>query len=138
PWARFGALWSTWWLGDATGDVLVGSVLLTLSSWKGVWNDLGRVAELAAVLAVTAAVSVLVFTMRSPLVPGHAPLEYTVFPVLMWAGLRFAHPGTALVCATVSAIAVWGTLHGSGPFSAVAGSSPNERIILLQIYGAVI
>src|SRR5207248_3628031 len=28
PWTRFAALWATWWLGDATGDLLVGSVLL--------------------------------------------------------------------------------------------------------------
>src|SRR5437667_3408322 len=30
PWTRFGSLWWTWWLGDATGDLLIGAFLLTL------------------------------------------------------------------------------------------------------------
>ena len=138
PWARFGELWWTWWLGDATGDLLVAPLLLTCATWKREITHAGRAAELAVLLTVAIAVSVTVFTMRSPFLPGHAPIEYTVFPVIMWASLRFAHPGAALVSATVSTIAVWGTLHGSGPFGAVAGLSPQERIILLQIYTAII
>src|SRR5437867_4737699 len=138
PWARFGELWWTWWLGDATGDLLVAPLLLTCATWKREITHAGRAAELAVLLTVAIAVSVTVFTMRSPFLPGHAPIEYTVFPVIMWASLRFAHPGAALVSATVSTIAVWGTLHGSGPFGAVTGLSPQERIILLQIYTTII
>ena len=29
PWSSFGALWSTWWLGDAMGNLVVAPVLLT-------------------------------------------------------------------------------------------------------------
>ena len=77
----------------------------------------------------------LVFATRVPLLTGH-PLEYTVFPLVIWAGLRFAHPGAALVSATISAIAIGGTLHGTGPFAAGATLS-QEGLILLQIYTGV-
>jgi PAS domain S-box-containing protein len=138
PWARFGPLWWTWWLGDASGDLLVAPVLLTMTMWTGAIKTLARKIESAALLAAAIGVSLAAFTVASPLLSVRRPLEYTVFPVVMWAALRFAHPGAALASITVSSVAVWGTLHGTGPFSAVSGSSPNERIILLQIYNAVL
>jgi PAS domain S-box-containing protein len=137
PWSQFAPLWWTWWLGDATGDLLVAPLLLTWTMWTGVRNKAAPKAELAALLAVAIGVSLSAFTLRPAFPPGHRPLEYTVFPVVMWAALRFAHPGAALASMTVSSIAVWGTLHGTGPFGAGTGS-PNERIILLQIYNAVL
>jgi PAS domain S-box-containing protein len=138
PWAGFGPLWWTWWLGDATGDLLVAPALLTMTMWTDVKKTLAWKIELATMLAVAIGVSLASFTLASPLLSGHRPLEYTVFPVVMWAALRFAHPGAAVACITVSSVAAWGTLHGTGPFSAVSESSPNERIILLQIYNAVL
>ncbi len=137
PWSQVAPLWWTWWLGDATGDLLVAPLLLTWTTWTGAGHSAAPKAELAALLAVAIGISVSAFTLR-PALPGHRPLEYTVFPVVMWAALRFAHPGAALASLTVSSIAVWGTLHGTGPFGADTGSSPNERIILLQIYNAVL
>jgi PAS domain S-box-containing protein len=94
--------------------------------------------ELASLVAAAIGLSVAVFTVRSPRLPGNPPLEYTVFPIVMWAALRFAHPGAALVSAIISAVAVWGTLRDAGPFGALGGSLPDEGIILLQIYTAVI
>jgi PAS domain S-box-containing protein len=138
PWSRFEVLWWTWWLGDATGNLLVAGLLLSLPVWKRVTNEPAHKAELASLAAVAIGLSLAVFTLRSPRLPGHPPLEYTVFPIVMWAALRFAHPGAALVSATISAVAVWGTLRDAGPFGALAGSLPDEGIILLQIYTAVI
>jgi PAS domain S-box-containing protein len=138
PWARFGPLWWTWWLGDATGDLLVAPVLLTATMWRGATTTLARKIELVTLLAVAIGVSLAAFTLISPIRAVHRPLEYMVFPLVMWAALRFAHPGAALASITVSSVAAWGTLHGTGPFSAVSESSPNERIILLQIYNAVV
>jgi PAS domain S-box-containing protein len=138
PWPQFAQLWWIWWLGDATGDLLVAPLLLTWTVWSGVRDNGALKAELAALLAVAIGVSLAAFTLPSTLPSGHRPLEYTVFPIVMWAALRFAHPGAALTSATVSSIAVWGTLHGTGPFGSTSGSSPNERIILLQIYNAVL
>jgi PAS domain S-box-containing protein len=138
PWERFGALYSTWWLGDATGILVVAPVLLTLPLWKrGGLDGVGASRDFAVIEATALVVSVLVFARASPTLVGGRLLGYGVFPMVMWAGLRFAHPGAALVNLTISWVAVWGTLHGTGPFSA-GSSTANESITLLQIYTAVI
>jgi signal transduction histidine kinase/integral membrane sensor domain MASE1/CheY-like chemotaxis protein len=134
PWERFTALWWTWWLGDATGAVLVAPLLLTVPLWT---RTKDTIIGVAALEALTITVSVLVFLLWPRASAEHHRLEYVVFPLVMWAGFRFAHPGAALVNATVSCIAVWGTIQGSGPFSE-PGVSPHDRITLLQIYTAVI
>ena len=137
PWSRFGLLWSIWWLGDATGALLVAPVLLTVP-WLWRWRHAARrAAEAVALGAATIVVSLLVFVLPPTSLAGRHPLEFAVFPLVIWAGLRFAHPGAALVSAAISCIAVWGTLQGAGPFTAAA-TSPEENIILLQIFTAVI
>jgi integral membrane sensor domain MASE1 len=93
PWARFGLLWSIWWLGDATGALLIAPVLLT-GSW--LWRRdgiAGRPGEAAALEIAAVAIPMIVFVV--PLVPqaGRHPLEFAVFPLVIWAGLRFAHFG---------------------------------------------
>lgn len=59
------------------------------------------------------------------------PLVYLLFPVLVWAALRFHQPGAVLAILYTALIAVWGTMEGRGPM----GPKPVETaIILLQLY----
>jgi PAS domain S-box-containing protein len=133
-WSRFGMLWRMWWLGDAMGVLLVATLLLTVRSWVG-RRRVREAAELVALEGVAILATVLVFATRVTALTGH-PLEYIVFPLVIWAGLRFGHPGAALVSATVSSIAIWGTLQGTGPFAGEA-MAPQDSLILLQIYTGV-
>jgi PAS domain S-box-containing protein len=138
PWSRFGLLWWVWWLGDATGAVLVAPALLTIPLWRRARFSTARVAEAVALAVATIVLSLFVFAVPIlPVVANH-PLEYIAFPLVIWAGLRFAHPGAALVSAGISGIAVWGALHGTGPFSNSDVASLHESVILLQIYMAVL
>src|SRR5438046_8159492 len=45
-WANYGAIWLTWWLGDATGDLLIAPLIILWSvAWKRRWNrsqEIGR------------------------------------------------------------------------------------------------
>jgi len=136
-WSRFGALWSIWWLGDATGAMLVAPLLLTIPVWSRLTMEGRKIGELAAIEVTAIVLSVLVFAVWSNGVVGHHRLEYLVFPLVMWAGWRFAHPGAAVVSASVSLIAVLGTLQRMGPFSDPM-TSPHESITLLQIFTGVI
>lgn len=138
PWSQFGLLWWIWWLGDATGDLLVAPVLLTVPLlWRGK-EYAARLGEAVVLEASTIALSVFVFIGRvTPLTERH-PLEFTLFPLIIWAGMRFAHPGAAIVSASVSFIAVWGTLHGTGPFNVASVPSPQDSVVLLQIFTAVV
>ncbi len=59
------------------------------------------------------------------------PLVYLLFPVLVWAALRFRQPGAILAILYTALIAIWGTAEGRGPM----GPKPVETaVILLQLY----
>ena len=133
-WADFGSLWGIWWLGDAVGDLVIAPLLLT---WAVGWRrdrPRGRPAEMVALAAGLAAVSVAVFAGvgRQP-GPGY-PLEYTLFPFLIWAAVRFGSTGSATVTFAAVVVAVSGTVGGSGPF---IGGSIHESLLLLTVYMTV-
>jgi signal transduction histidine kinase len=132
-WSAFGAIWLTWWLGDASGALLVtpAIVLWATSRWplsRKRWGE-------AIVLALAAvATGLFVFGGRVPLSAESYPVGFLSFPVLVWAAFRFGPRGAATVALTIGAIAVWGTLNGFGPY---ALGSPNESLLLLQGFMAV-
>src|SRR5262249_51744156 len=90
-----------------------------------------RRAEAGALLAGLVATGLLVFGgPLSDTIGGH-PLEYTMFPFVIWAALRFGRRGAAAVTLVASALAIWGTLRATGPF----GAGPvHERLLLLQVF----
>src|SRR5215475_218688 len=65
----------------------------------------------------------------------HYPLEYLVFPFLIWAAIRFGIAGAAFANLLMSAIAIWGTGRGYGPYAIGQG---DERLMLLQIFLSVV
>src|SRR5205823_6479102 len=79
-------LWLVWWSGDALGDVLVAPLLLT---WVRAARAAGRRLEAAGLLAALLLLTGLL--LRNPL-----SYVYAVFPVLVWAALRFGSRGTAM------------------------------------------
>jgi signal transduction histidine kinase len=102
-------VWRTWWLGDATGALVV--VPLALAWWGRApsgWTR-GRAGEAAAMLVAVAALSELAFR-------GSRPLAYLAFPALLWAALRFGRRGATLAIAVTVGFAVWNTTHYEGPF----------------------
>jgi signal transduction histidine kinase len=102
-------VWRTWWLGDATGALLV--VPLALAWYRPLpkgWRH-GRWLEAAALMAASVALAELASRSSSP-------LTYLVFPVLIWAALRFGQRGATLAVAVTAVFVVWNTTHYSGPF----------------------
>ena len=57
------------------------------------------------------------------------------FPFLVWTALRFGVHGASLTVLGVSALSVWGTAQGHGPF--VAGSFDHRMILLWGFLGVV-
>ena len=109
------SVWWTWWVGDAIGDLVVAPVLLT---WAVRPSDRarGRPGEALALAASLGVIAAIVFV--GPLDPlGVRPLEYAVFPVVIWAALRFGPRGATTVTLVAAVVAIWGTLQGSGPFA---------------------
>ena len=137
PWAAYDRLWWVWWLGDATSDLVVAPLLLTLSTtmWRPrSLSDLRRVIEAGTLAALLVILLFKVFS--GPATGGIAhELAYAVFPFVIWAALRFGPLGSAAVTFLASAIAIWGTLRGHGPF---AREQVNESLILIQLFMAVV
>ena len=133
-WTSYGAVWSTWWLGDAAGDVIVAPLLILWSAGPRLrWNR-SQFFEALALLACLVVVGRIVFA--GFLLPGASnyPLEYLCVPVLIWVSCRFGQREAASATVVFSAMAIWGTLHGLGPF---VRQTENESLLLLQAFMAV-
>jgi PAS domain S-box-containing protein len=137
PWSAYGVLWSVWWLGDAMGNLVMAPLLLTwASARRPLWHS-RRALECAGLLAALASVSLIALagqTGSTARVSRHL-LEYAVFPCVIWAALRFGPAQTALVTFVASGAAVWGAVHGAGPFTA---GTLHERLVLLQVFLAIV
>src|SRR6266568_1295399 len=114
-------LWFVWWSGDALGDVLVAPLVLT---WARAARPPSRGLEAAGLLAALLLLTALL--LRNPL-----SYVYAVFPVVVWAALRFGTRGPATTTAIVAALTVGYTLRGLGPFVA---STATENLALLQTF----
>ena len=130
-WADFGPIWLTWWLGDAVGAVKVAPLLvLWLKNPRVRWKrEQGR--EAACLVLCLFAVGQVVFGGWVPLPDNDYPLDYLCVPILVWAAFRFGSREAATATVLLSGIALWGTLHGNGPF---ARETPHESLLLLQSF----
>jgi PAS domain S-box-containing protein len=133
-WARFGSIWLGWWLGDASGALIVAPVILVWASRGPQWPR-HRFAEAGVLLVMLAGVSWLVFAGGHSGVNTDHPLEYVIFPFGIWAALRLGQRGSTTVTLVASVIAIWGTRSGHGPFSR---SMMAESLVLLQCFLAVV
>jgi diguanylate cyclase (GGDEF)-like protein len=135
PWADYKDIWLTWWLGDGVGAVMVAPLLILWISnlrirWR--WTQLG---EMLALIAGMFLIAEIVFCGLLFRAPRKYPLEYLCVPFLIWAALRFGRREAASVTVLLSGVAVWGTLHGYGPF---AIGTKNESLLLLQSFMGIV
>jgi PAS domain S-box-containing protein len=135
PWTHFLTLWSTWWIGDVLGALVVAPVLLVWATPDPAPSSVGRRLEAVMLALVTGIVGLAVFAVhRAPPLAVY-PLHYTTFSLVIWAALRFGQRGTASVTGLVSGLAIASTLHGSGPF---VMATPTEGLLLLQVFMGVV
>jgi len=134
-WANYGAIWLTWWLGDATGDlVFTPLVLLWSVASKRSWSK-KEAAEVGALLLLLVLLSGVVFGGWFEISSRNYPIAFICGPVVIWTAFRFTQRETATGIFILSAIAVWGTLHGFGPF---IRETENQSLLALQWWIAVL
>src|SRR5436309_11052384 len=134
-WANYGAIWLTWWLGDATGDlVFTPLVLLWSAASKRRWNK-REAAEVGALLLLLVLLSGIVFGGWLEISARSYPIAFICGPVVIWTAFRFTQRETATGLFILSAVAVWGTLHGFGPF---VTETENQSLLALQWWIAVL
>jgi len=130
-WANYGAIWLTWWLGDAAGALLVAPpLLLWVANPRVRWHR-RQIVEAALLCLCLIVVSQVVFGGWLPFTVQNYPLDYLCVPILVWAAFRFGQRETATAAFVLSGLAIWGTLRGFGPF---VGETQNESLLLLQAF----
>ncbi|WP_354407901.1 MASE1 domain-containing protein [Streptomyces sp. PvP037] len=104
----FWGVWLAWWVGDAMGVLLVTPVLLVLYRARAPvhwarWKEAVGLAVIAAVLV--------------PLVT-HSPgsVLFSIYPLLIWAALRFELAGSMLCALFASVMATIAATDRIGPF----------------------
>jgi PAS domain S-box-containing protein len=130
-WSDYGAIWFTWWLGDAVGALVVAPCLILWTRPPRRGPDGRRLRESLLLLAGLSVVGSIVFGGWLPASVGPRPLEFLCIPFLVWAAYRLGQRQTAAAAVLLSALAISGTLRGLGSF---AGNPPNESLLLLQAF----
>jgi PAS domain S-box-containing protein len=122
PSDQFAEVWRTWWLSDLSGALVFAPLILTWATlgWRGFSR--ARALEGAALLAI------LVLLAE---VPSQRDVPYVVFPVLIWAALRFGPRGGATALVVVSSLTIWNTAHNAGPF---VRQSITESLLSSQLF----
>lgn len=108
PASGFWLVWFAWWAGDTMGVLIVTPLLLVLSRARQP-RLTGRLAEAGALAVTTLTVSTLV--TRS-----HLAVLFLVFPLLIWAALRFQLAGSAPCALLLTVQAVISATDRGGPF----------------------
>ena len=119
-----------WWLGDMLGDLVIAPLLFVWISRPPPARRRLVAAEALVLAALLVGFSLLVFG-SAPAGGGLLRQSYVIFPLLLWAALRFAQYGAVNGTFLVSAIAVAGTAIGLGPF--VRGTLA-ESLLYLQTF----
>ncbi len=127
-WSDPHSAWLVWFLGDALGVLIITPLILTFA---GLWSipAAGRI-ELACLLMAALASSLAVFNSHLGVMRTDA-FAFGIFPFVLWAALRFETQGVTLVSLLVSAIAIWGTARGLGPFIRV---DPQQSATVFQSF----
>ncbi len=116
-WAVYPSVWMQWLMGDATGAVVLAPLLLAWWAPRrpGKWPATRR-AEAAALIALLALLCAVIFGGAGWVRQGYYPASLALFPLAVWAALRFGLRGATLLTLVLSAAAIAGTVHGFGPF----------------------
>lgn len=111
PGHDFWSAWSAWWTGDAMGVLVCAPLLLALYRFR-LPEDRGPfdLIEPAVLLAGTVLVTLAVTN-------SHLSLLFLVFPLLIWAALRFQLIGAAPCVLVVSVLAITAATAHRGPFA---------------------
>jgi diguanylate cyclase (GGDEF)-like protein len=134
PLENFLTVWLLAWLVRLSGALVFAPVLLLWAQARPAWPRWQVLLEAVALFVMLVWVGLLVFAGLFPSDIKNYPLEFLCVPFFLWGAFRFGRREAATAMAVLSGIAVWGTLHGFGPF---VRDTQNESLVLLQAYTSV-
>lgn len=136
-WESYHRIWTTWWLGDLGGALLLAPLLVTWSNPPAPRWTLERAIETACVAALVTVLNVWVFVREFGVGFSGYPVEYFAILPMLWAAFRLGPRGATGTAVLTAVVAVYGTAQGLGPF-ATPELSVNTSLVLLQAFLATI
>jgi diguanylate cyclase (GGDEF)-like protein len=130
----FGRVWFIWRLGDTIGSILLTPLLVLWSINPRIRWNLSQICERILFLSLFILLNLVIFGGVTPLSQENYPLEFLCVPFFIWTAFRFDQRETAAAVVVLGALAVWGTLHGYGPF---VTRTSQESLLLLQSFMGV-
>jgi PAS domain S-box-containing protein len=127
----FAAAWPLFWIGDATGALVVAPLaVVVIQNWRGE-------AKLLAARWMEASVLGLIFLGVAALsLSGYLPFAYIIMPPLLWAAVRFEFKGAAIALILLALIAAAFTISGASQFAGDP-ESQRHRQVMLQLFLAI-
>ena len=134
-WADYASLFSSWWLGDAVGAVIVTPlIVLMITQPMPRWNA-NHWIEAALLFSGLFLISAILFVGLTPSVTENYPLTFVYIPFLFWTAFRFGPREASLATLIISALAIGGTMQGHGRFSTLP---PGQSLVLAQAFLGVV
>ncbi len=123
-------VWSIWFAGDGIGTLLILPCILAWTSSDTKTYSLRQRVEIGLHFLFCITASILIF---SNLFSSVYAFTYFMFPLLLWAGLRFDLRITTLSLIVFCMVSSWFTNTGQGPF-ALHSQSLTPGVFTFQIF----
>jgi diguanylate cyclase (GGDEF)-like protein len=133
PWADYGVLWIVRMLGAAAGMLIATPLIVLFTQGSRIRVNRKTLAEGIAAFAVLVLLGLVVFH-KVPVGLRGLPSELLCLPLLLWVAFRLGRRAAAAALATLTVIAIYGTLSGYGPF---VRATPFESLLIVQLFVSI-
>jgi len=133
-WAGFGPIFTTWWLGDLAGALVVAPVLVL---WADNPPTGAHAGETIAIFIVAAGIGLIAFSPVIEQTVNRTSLAFLAVVPLVWTALRRDPRDTATAALILAGFAVWGTSVGGGPFSSAGFNESFVQLVMFIVTAAV-
>jgi PAS domain S-box-containing protein len=123
--------WRIGFLTEALAQLTLTPAILNWIKFRLTPAERQRARYREAALMSAGLLTLAYVTFAAPGIGNRPALLYSLVPFLMWAALRFGTRGTSNSLVFVALVAIFGAIHGRGPFT---GDTPIHNVMSLQLF----
>ncbi len=116
-WANYDRLWTTWWIGDMMGILIVAPVLLSFFGHASPRQSRLSLGQAAVLVLGVGALSLLAFRGHEGAEHAIPPTVYLVYPAAIWAALKYGARGVSLATLVVAGVSIFRVGYGHSPLT---------------------
>jgi signal transduction histidine kinase/ActR/RegA family two-component response regulator len=128
-WNNYATVWTTWWLGDLAGAVIVTPLVVWWLDGSGRKWTPREMIEVTSLFMLLIGLGFFVFSGWFPEAAKNYPVSFLRGPIVIWMAFRFTPREAATGLFILTGMAIWGTLHGFGPF---VMDNQNQALVILD------